>query len=280
MEDGAGDVVVVDNGSSDGSTEMVRRDFPGVALIADHGNIGYGAASNIAMQHARAEYVLLLNADTRLHRGALAAMADYLDEQPQVAIVGPKLLNDDGTLQLSCFPFPGTVGWLVENDPIASVVGALPLVRNATLRFAPPTRATPVPWVLGAALGIRRSAFENVAGFDPSFFMYFEEVDLCKRLALNGWFTHYCPEVRITHVGQASTRQIRPAMLVAHYRSTVQYYHKHTRGVDRSFWLGLMRAKMYFRLLRDTARSTISRRHRQHLRERVAAWREALGTRS
>jgi GT2 family glycosyltransferase len=270
------EIVVVDNGSTDGSVAMVRADFPGVTLVDDGGNIGYGAASNLAFSRINAEYVLLLNADTRVQPGALDRLTRYLDAHPKAAVVGPKLLNDDGSLQASCFPFPGTLGWLVENDPVAPVIGAIPFGRQRTLRYAPPTASTEVPWVLGAALAIRRSAFEEVGGFDRAFFMYFEEVDLCRRLSDVGWQIHFCPDAEVTHVGQASTRQVKGSMLVAHYRSTVLYYRRHLRGAALAFWLGVMRVKMNARIARDSVALALRPADRPALRESLAAWRTAL----
>lgn len=276
VADGAAEIVVVDNGSTDGSVAMVRGEFPGVTVVDDAGNIGYGAASNLAVARCRAEYVLLLNADTVVHAGALDAMARYLDATPAAAIVGPHLLNADGSTQGSCFPFPGTLGWLVENDPVAPIARLIPPVRRRLLRFAPPMVASAVPWVLGAALGIRRDAFETVGGFDRAFFMYFEEVDLCRRLTEAGWEIHYVPDAQVTHVGQASTRQVRASMIVAHYRSTLIFYRRHYGGPRLAFWLATMRAKMAFRIARDSLALRLYPSQRPVLRESLSAWRSAL----
>lgn len=274
--EGATEVVVVDNGSTDGSVEMVRADFPEVTLIDDAGNIGYGAASNLAIARCAADYVLLLNADTVVHAGTLEALRRYLDRTPQAAIVGPHLLNSDGTTQGSCFPFPGTLGWLVENEPVAPLAGMIPPLRRRLLRFTPPAEAAAVPWVLGAALAIRREPFEAVGGFDRAFFMYFEEVDLCRRLAEAGWEIHFLPDAQVTHVGQASTRQVRTSMIVVHYRSTVLFYRRHYRGPRLAFWLGVMRSKMAFRIARDRVDLAMHPSRRALLRENLAAWRAAL----
>jgi hypothetical protein len=276
LADGAHEVVVVDNESRDGSAAMVRREFPGVLVVDDLGNRGYGAAGNAALARCTAPHVLLLNADTTVHRGALAALADHLDRHPRAAIVGPRLTNPDGTWQLSCFPFPGTLGWLVENDPVAALAGRVPFVRRRLLRFAPPVRPAAVPWVLGAALAIRREAFAAVGGFDESFFMYFEEVDLCRRLTDAGWEIHVLPAAQVTHVGGASTGQVRTPMLVQHYRSTQQYYRRHTRGPRLAAWLGVMRLKMAARLVSDGVALALRPDPPAELRHRVEAWRAAL----
>jgi hypothetical protein len=269
--------VVVDNASVDGSAEMVRASFPGARLLADHGNPGYGAAANLGVRACAEPYVLVLNSDTRLEPGAPEALAAHLDRHPRAALAGPRLLNPDGTPQASCFPFPGTLRWLLENDPVAPAIGWIPGVRGSLLRFSPPRSAGPVPWTLGAALAVRRSAFEAVGGFDEAFFMYFEEVDLCRRLAAAGWEVHFVPEARVTHVGAASTSQVRASMAVQHFRSTLRFYRRHCRGPRLAFWVATMRAKMLFRLARDAAALRLAREARRPaLREDLAAWRRAM----
>jgi len=274
--DGAAELVVVDNGSSDGSAAMVRERFPDATLVDDVGNVGYGAAANVAVARCAAEHVLVLNADTAVHAGALETLRRYLDAHPRVGMAGPLLLNPDGSPQPSAFPFPGTLGWLVENDPVAPLAGLLPPLRRRLLRFAPPAAPAAVPWVLGAALAIRRTAFDAVGGFDPAFFMYFEEVDLARRLATAGWETHLVPTARVTHVGGASTSQVRVGMLVQHFRSTNRFYRRHYRGPRLAAWLAIMRAKMAFRIARDAAALVARPAERPMRRERLAAWRTAL----
>ena len=274
--DGATELVVVDNGSSDGSVAMVREGFPDVTLVDDARNVGYGAAANIAVARCAAEHVLVLNADTVVHPGALETLRRYLDAHPRVGMAGPLLLNPDGTTQPSAFPFPGTLGWLVENDPVAPLAGLVPPLRHRLLRFAPPAVPAPVPWVLGAALAIRRTAFDAVRGFDPAFFMYFEEVDLARRLAAAGWETHLVTTARVSHVGGASTSQVRIPMVVQHFRSTNRFYRRHYRGPRLAAWLAIMRVKMLARIARDAAALVVRPAERPLRRERLTAWRAAL----
>src|SRR5262249_11131009 len=150
-------------------------------------------------------YVLLLNSDTLLAPGALAALAQYLDAHPRAAIAGPRLRNADGSLQPSCHPFLGTMQSFLEKSVVARALARLPVVRDHYL-LVNSSHAAPrvVPWVLGAALAIRRSAFDQVGGFDESFFLYAEEVDLCYRLKAAGWEVHFAPVTDVVHVGGAS----------------------------------------------------------------------------
>ncbi|MDX1530320.1 MAG: glycosyltransferase family 2 protein [Rhodothermales bacterium] len=271
------EVVVVDNASTDGSAEMVREVFPEVRLVRCERNLGYGPAANLGVERTQAPSVLLLNSDTRLRPGATTQLRAYLATHPGVGIAGPRLLNADGSWQPSCFPFPGSWGWFVENDPVGLVAGRVPGLRGRLHRYAMPTRAHPVPWVLGAALALRREAFEQAGGFDEGFFMYYEEVDLCYRLHELGWETHCCPDAEVYHVGGVSTSQRRVDMLVQNFRSTLRFYRKHYGGVRLHTWLALLRTKMWFKLLRDRTRlATVSPEAAESLREEVQAWRRSL----
>ncbi len=230
------EVVVVDNASWDGSAEMVRAQYPSVTLRANKTNLGYGAAANQAFVSCTAQHVLLLNGDTLLQPGALAALSGYLARHRRAAIVGPRLVDPDGTLQASCYPFPTPLNTLLENSTTAVVLGRLirryiPIVRNSYLRTWPHRSARVVPWVKGAAMAVRREAFDAVGGFDESYFMYFEDADLCYRLNAADWQVHFAPVTTVVHIGGASTRQWGPEMGVRLLASTIQFYRQHASGL-------------------------------------------------
>ncbi|TMA96883.1 MAG: glycosyltransferase family 2 protein, partial [Deltaproteobacteria bacterium] len=234
----ASEVIVVDNASSDGSVEMVKSEYPSVTLHANRKNLGYGAAANQAIASCTAPYVLLLNADTLVESGGLRKLSAYLDQHPRAAIVGPRLVNLDGSPQPSWFPFPSRYvchTWttpprldaLCGKSAFGRLIWHLPSFwhRPVDIRSDTPDRV--VPWVLGAALAVRRQAFEAMEGFDESFFMYFEEVDLCYRLACAGWQVHFTPTTTIVHVGGVSTTQRRAAMMLQFFESEAQFYRRH-----------------------------------------------------
>ena len=247
-------VTVVDNASSDDSGEMVRRSFPWVRLILNKRNEGYGAAANTAIASCSSKYVLLLNCDTLLQPGTLQTLSDYLDKNPQAAIVGPSLVNREGKSQASCFPFPTPLQILLRETSLPILVRRVRRNHSDDLLTMSPDFARVVPWVLGAVLAIRRQAFESVGGFDPSFFMYYEEVDLCYRLAKAGWQTHFIPEVCVSHIGGASTERHRTAMASQLYKSLCHFYRQHySRG--RRFQLKLIVTYLMLRnIVRDTLR--------------------------
>jgi N-acetylglucosaminyl-diphospho-decaprenol L-rhamnosyltransferase len=229
----ANKLVVVDNDSSDGSVEMVRSKYPWVTLYPNSTNNGYGPAANQAIAGCTAPYVLLLNSDVRLKPGTLEALSRYLDQHPGTAIVGPRLVNSDGTLQASCYPFPVPLDTFLENSTFAIFFGRLirryvPGIRGLYWRTWPHDSPRIVPWVKGAALAIRREAFNAVGGFDESFFMYFEDADLCRRMKKAGWEVHFAPVTTVVHIGGASTEQVRADMAAQLLHSTDLFYQRHS----------------------------------------------------
>ncbi len=224
------EVVVIDNASSDGSVEMIKTEYPWVVLHANKKNIGFAAAANQAIPLCTAKYVLLLNSDILLQRGSLEALSGYLDLHPKAAIVGPRLVNPDGTLQPSCYPFPKILNTILINTRLGGWARHVPFFRNHFLPAWPHSHSRIVPWVKGAAMLIRRDPFEAVGKFNESFFMYFEEVDLCYRLTTAGWQVHFAPVTNVLHIGEASTNQNRTEMAVQLLDSTFRFYRHHYSG--------------------------------------------------
>ena len=249
---GADEIVVRDNGSTDGSVDMVQREFPEVRVLDSRDNPGYGAASNQAVAACDSPYVLLLNSDTLLARDTLHVLADHLDAHPRAAIVGPRLHNTDGSLQRSAHGFPRPM-------TLRPVVRHIPGLRDRSLLTWPHDRPRAVQWLKGAALAIRRTAFDRVGGFDPDFFMYFEETDLCYRLIEAGWEIHFTPATTIVHKGGASTDQVRAEMAVQFLASMRQFYRRHypdgyLRRLD-----AVLRLQTRAALVRDRARLLLAR---------------------
>ncbi|HEX5761381.1 MAG TPA: glycosyltransferase family 2 protein [Thermoanaerobaculia bacterium] len=277
--EGPARVVVVDNASSDGSAEMVASEYPEVVLEANRENRGYGSGANQAVALCGARYVLLLNSDTRVAPGALAALGSYLDAHPRAAAAGPRLAHPDGTLQASCFPFLGTFQMSLEKTPAGRWLRRLPAARDGyLLSQGPHDRPRRVPWLLGAALALRREAFDAVGGFDPAFFMYSEEVDLCYRLQAAGWEVHFAPVTTVVHVGGASTRTQRAAMEVRRIASARLFYRRHYSRWRIAALETMIRTAMLLRLTRDRLRLSLTRDDpaRRRLAEDVAIWRGAL----
>ena len=274
----ASEVLVVDNASPDGSAVLVRERFPSVTLIANEANIGYGAAANQALSACSSEYVLLLNGDAVPEPGALAALARYLDEHPEAGVVGPLLRYPDGRLQPSCYPFLTPVNVLLVMSGVNGVIARIPLLRARHLPTSPHRSARPVPWVKGAALAVRKAAFESVRGFDESFFLYSEEQDLCYRLGHAGWETHFAPVATVVHVEGASSPGGQTAVSEHVFRNLVHFYRRHyspARLVALRFVLAFL---MTGRIARDAALLSREREQarRRQLRRDISLWRRVL----
>jgi GT2 family glycosyltransferase/glycosyltransferase involved in cell wall biosynthesis len=218
------ETIVVDNGSTDGSPELVRECFPRVKLLELGENTGYARANNLGIDAARGRAVLLLNSDCFLARGALAELVSALERHPEAAAVGPRLLNPDGTLQRSAWPFPRPARLLLEALLLHRPLRRLGLLED--LRTWGHDEERPVDFLVGACLLVRAEALAEVGGFDETFWFYGEEADLCRRLARRGWQVVLAPEARAVHIGGASARSAT-ARLRLFYGGQNRFLRKH-----------------------------------------------------
>ncbi len=219
------EALVVDNGSTDGSQEMVGREFPRVRLIQNNQNVGFACANNRAMRAAVGRYVLLLNSDVILRDGNLPALVRFADEHPQAAIVGATLINRDGTFQASLNDFPTPARVILESWGMLQI-----LTRNSYYPSYPPHKSRqPVRcnWVGGACLLARQTAIRQVGLLDEQFFMNSEEVDWCLRMWQAGWEVWFTPEIEIVHLGGGSASRASAAHRLRLYESKARYLRKH-----------------------------------------------------
>jgi N-acetylglucosaminyl-diphospho-decaprenol L-rhamnosyltransferase len=217
------EIVVLDNASTDDTVELVRREFPQVRLIASPSNAGFGRGCNQAWRETSAPYVLLLNPDAQLQPGAVLALLAFARATPDAGLIGPRLLNPNGTLQHSCFRFPNlrmVRTGLFFDLPIDSP-------QNGRYLEAEYERPHPVEHLLGACLLIRRAAIEQVGLLDEGFFMYFEETDLCYRMQAAGWQNWYTPSATAVHVGAHSTSRDPERMSAIFFQSQARFWRKH-----------------------------------------------------
>jgi GT2 family glycosyltransferase len=220
------EVIVVDNSASPDAAERVVHKHPAVRLLRPATNVGYGAGANHGMAATDGDYALVLNADARVQPGAVQALVDDLDRHPEAGVVGPRLVDEGGGTQPSCarFPTPGRV--LLHESGLWKIARRTKFLDGVHPFF---DLAVPgeVPWVLGAALAIRRREFDAVGGFDPHYFMYYEEVDLCRRLMSRGTTTRFTPAATVAHVGGASTARNQVRMQREMFRSLARYLRTH-----------------------------------------------------
>jgi N-acetylglucosaminyl-diphospho-decaprenol L-rhamnosyltransferase len=223
------ETVVVDHGSTDGTVELARERFPDAKLIEQE-NLGFGAGMNTGMRAASGDYFLLLNADAWVVNDAVERLVAFAEDHPDAAVVGPKLLNPDGTLQRSVRGFPTT--WRIATEylflrKVAPRSRALNAFYGAGFDHESVREAE---FLGGACLLVRREAFEQVGGFDEAFFMMSEEVDWCYRFREAGWKVFFYPGAEVVHV---LTSSVNPAMFRHLVRGHLRFLWKH-RGPDEA----------------------------------------------
>lgn len=231
-------VLVVDNASTDGSVAMVRNEFPDVELIALDDNAGFARANNIAFERCRGRYALLLNSDAFLKEGALRELLATAERHPNAGAIGARLLNPDGTLQRSAWPFPRTSRLLLEAFGIHRILRRTPLFEDLGTWLHDKERE--VDFLIGACLLLRTEALNEVGGFDEKFWLYGEEADMQRRMANRGWRVVLAPGALATHVGGASSTE--SATRLRHfYRGQKRFLKKHGgRGAWPLAWLALV----------------------------------------
>ncbi len=221
------EVIVVDNDSSDSSAELVRREFPEVRIIEMETNRGYAAGCNRAFREAQGDLFLLLNPDVEVHPGCLRGLTAFLDSHPRAGIVGPTLLNTDGTVQASCGSFPTTAGYFFEATGLYRLFPTNRRIGGYHLGYLDYGKENRVDVLLGAFLLIRGEVYETLGGMDEGFFMYSEETDLCRRARDEGWESWYTPTGSATHHGGKSTEPRAISMFIENHRSKIRYMKIH-----------------------------------------------------
>ena len=220
-------IIVVDNASTDGTAEMVARDFSAVQLIKNNKNLGFAAGCNQGIRACTSDFILLLNPDTLLGRAALQKLVDRMRAQPDIGACGPRILNPDGSLQPSCRQFP-TLGAMVSDElGFGRLFPHSRRLAKYRMHGWEHNETATVDQLMGACLLLRRSALEHLGLFDERFFLYFEEVDLCLRLQQAGWRVVFVADATVTHIGGESSKTDPRNALGHRYRSLFTFYRKH-----------------------------------------------------
>ena len=239
------EVLVVDNASEDGSREMVASLFPQVRLIVNSTNIGFGAGNNSALADAKGRYLLFLNSDTVVTEGAFSAMVAFADSSPDIGILGPKLLNGDGSLQYSCRRYPNLGAGFFRSTLLGRLFPRNRFSNDYLMTDWDHASPRDVEWVSGAALMIRRTLVDQIGCFDEDYYMYCEDVDLCWRAnhaefrepvqaavpsegaGNRHWRVVYFPHAIIYHLIGKSSDQAPTRMTYEFHRSQYLFYKKH-----------------------------------------------------
>lgn len=284
-------IVVVDNASTDDSAEMVRTDFPQVDLIHSEINLGFGKANNLGFERANGRYIVLLNSDAFVEGNSLALSVAHMDENPRVGLGGGRLVGRDKSPQPSARMFPSVFSDLLVLSGLAARYPHSRFFGYADRTWADIMLPAEVDWVPGAYSIIRREALEATGPFDERFFLYYEEVDLCRRIKQQGYSICYWPDVIVTHIGGESSRQIPTLQLSAagtqltlwRMRSMLLYYRKN-HGLSAFLamlteisWYWLRAHKRSFS--RNPERRSSASKDRALVSIMSRAWRETKGGR-
>ncbi|HHE46498.1 MAG TPA: glycosyltransferase [Bacteroidetes bacterium] len=225
------EVFLVDNGSGDGSVEYLRSRFPAVKIIDNGGNLGFGRANNIAFRQAKGRYLLVLNPDTLLGEDTLQLLVEYMDANPQVGAVGPKILTRDGSFDTTSkrsFPTP----WVAfcRFSGLARLFPRSKLFGRYDLLYLDPDQPAEVDSLVGSCMMVRSEVYRQVGGFDEDYFMYGEDIDWCYRIKQAGWQIHFAPVTTIVHFRGESTRRSNVNRDRAFYGAMHLFVEKHFRG--------------------------------------------------
>jgi GT2 family glycosyltransferase len=285
------EIIVVDNNSTDGSPEMVALDFPQVVLIRSEINLGFGEGNNVALRQARGRYFVLLNSDAFFVKGALPLALRHMDENPTVGLGGCRLIGRDGSSQPSSRCFHSVLNDAIVLTGLAAKYPKSKFFGRFDRTWADENHPAPVDWVPGAFTILRPSALQKVGYFDPAFFLYYEEVDLCRRMKRAGIPVWYWPDIVVVHIGGESSRQLkslefspRAAQVVLwRMRSTLIYYRKH-HGARVRLAKWMEQALYQITVLRnkfskDPERRDRERHHRIMIDLMEQAWRDTNGGR-
>lgn len=226
------EVVVVDNGSSDGSVDLVRDQFPDVAIVPLPENLGFAKANNIGFAHSSAPYVLLLNSDTIVLPTTVSGCVAVLDRDPTIGCVGARHLNGDGSLQRSVDSFPSLLNDALSMTELHRLGPVERFLRRRFAWWGEHDRECEVGWVNGACMMVRRTVIDAVGALDEGTFIYGEEVDWCYRMQQAGWKVVFTPNAEVIHLGGQAMDQAADRRVHLRYAGQLRFYRRHYSGAQ------------------------------------------------
>jgi GT2 family glycosyltransferase len=285
------ETIVVDNASADGSADMVEKEFSGVRMVRSAVNLGFAAANNRGFALARGRYVSQLNSDAFMQPGALDLAVQHMDAKPNVGLSGGRLVGRDGSWQPSVRKFPSPLNEALSLTGLAAKYRKSRFFGRADRTWADPLEPGPADWVPGAFTLIRREVLEQIGHLDERFFLYFDDVDLCRRVKALGHAVWYFPDVVVTHIGGESARAVSHLALSSsgvqlvlwRMRSQLLYHRKYHGAFGA--WLTMMleaswnwlRALSNSRRRKDPAHVGKAQESRNLIAIIKQAWRETNG---
>ncbi|HDL03086.1 MAG TPA: glycosyltransferase [candidate division Zixibacteria bacterium] len=224
------EILVIDNGSTDGIVELIENRYPNIQLIKNRDNLGFARAVNQGFEKARGEYVLILNQDTRIQDNAIVKLADRIRTDSRVGTIGPKFIGFDGQLQKSCRAFPK------YRDLVFAFLGLSKLFSESNcfsswkMGWFDHLNEREVDQPMGAALMVRKDILDKIGGFDERFRIFFNDVDFCRRAKEAGYVNLYYPSAVIEHYYGGTIRKMKPQMVLEWHRALAEYFIKYSPG--------------------------------------------------
>ncbi|GAC1509655.1 MAG: glycosyltransferase family 2 protein [Candidatus Dormibacteraceae bacterium] len=258
------EAVVVDNDSSDGSAAAVMDEFPQATVLVQPKNLGYGRAANLGLERCQGRFVLLLNSDVTVDAGSVGRLTDFLLTRPDAGAVGPRVLRPDGKLDSDCrrsFPIPSTMFY--QTFGLSKVFPKSPRFGRHNMGHVAEADMHEMDAGTGACLMLRMAALERVGFFDPRYFMFGEDLDLCYRLKLGGWKVFYLPTASATHHVRPDSPEMERQMSYERHRSMWTFHFKHHAEDVSAFGNGLVWAQIWGRWVADRVRGSVRRPKRE-----------------
>ena len=243
------EIFVVDNGSKDGSVELLQARYPEIQLIASKTNLGFAAANNQALTKAKGRYFVLLNSDAFLRPDSLTLAISHMERNPGVGLGGARLVGPDEEWQPSARSFPSALNDFLTLSGLSTRFSQSRFFGRADRTWADPGKAADVDWVPGAFSIINPNALDISGLFDEDYFLYYEEVDLCRRIKQAGYDVMYWPDIVVVHLGGESSKKVSAELFsrsgsqltLWRMRSQLLYYRKHHgHFVLLSYWMELL----------------------------------------
>lgn len=239
------EIIVVDNSSSDRTVKIVEENFPGVILIENWENLGYAKANNQGIAKSRGRYLLLLNPDTLVLRESLDLMIKFMEANPETAVLGPRLINPDGSVQPSCREFPGFSTLLWEFSGLSRLFPRSRIFGRWRMRYFAFDQPREVDQPMGSCLMLRREGLKQVGLFDEGFSMFFNDVDLCYRMKSAGWKIFFYPDAQVMHHRGASTGKAKRKMIWMSHFAFYRFLKKHKTGLANRVLLFLLLVPLF-----------------------------------
>jgi GT2 family glycosyltransferase len=263
------EIIVVDNASSDDSPDAVEREFPNVKVIRNSKNLGFAAGNNVGIRQSAGRYVAIVNSDTMILDDGLRKIAAFMDAHPRTGIAGPRIVNEDRSLRVSCWQYPSVRNSLCLMLGCATLFPRSRFFSTAEMAYWDHDEVRNVEAITGAFMVARREALDEVGLLDEDFFFYAEDKDWCRRFSRAGWDVTFCPDVEVVHIGAASSSKDPIRFSIMHHKSNAHYWRKHHGRIGRFYYSCVVFGSHTARLILHLARYPFAGSRRSDARERA-----------